>query len=63
VTPLDLPPDPEGASVYATNGNITIHTRPDQIVIITDWFGTAVHLSPADAEFVRDALDPVDTSA
>jgi hypothetical protein len=48
--------------VYATNGNITIHTRPDQI-IITDRFGTTVHLSPADAEFVRDALDPVDATA
>lgn len=48
--------------MYATNGNITIHTRPDQIIIITDRFGTAVHLSPADAEFVRDALDPVDVA-
>jgi len=43
--------------VYATNGNITIHTRPGQI-IITDRFGTAIHLSPADAEFVRDTLEP-----
>jgi len=40
--------------VYASNGNITIETRPDQIVIITDRFGTAVHLSPTDATFVRD---------
>ncbi len=46
--------------MYASNGNITIHTRPDQIVIITDRFGTAVHLSPADATFVRDTLAPVD---
>jgi hypothetical protein len=49
--------------VYASNGNITIHTRPDQIIIITDRFGDNVHLSPADAEFVRDALDPVDARA
>jgi hypothetical protein len=48
--------------VYATNGPITIHTRPDQIIIITDRFGTAVHLSPGDAEFDRDALDPVDVA-
>ncbi len=46
--------------MYASNGNITIETRPDQIVIITDRFGTAVHLSPADATFVRDTLAPVD---
>jgi len=44
--------------VYASNGNITIHTCPDQIVIITDRFGTAVHLSPTDATFVRDTLEP-----
>jgi hypothetical protein len=49
--------------VYATNGTITIHTRPDQIVIITDRFGDTVHLSPADAEFVRDALDPAPADA
>jgi hypothetical protein len=48
--------------VYATNGNITIHTRPDQIIIITDRFADTVHLSPTDAAFVRDALDPVDAS-
>jgi hypothetical protein len=48
--------------VYATNGNITIHTRPDQIIIITDRFGTAIHLSPADAEFVRDNVEPADAT-
>jgi len=46
--------------VYASNGNITIETRPDQIVIITDRFGIAIHLSPADATFVRDTLPPAD---
>jgi hypothetical protein len=57
------PPDLKERPVYATNGNITIHTHPDgQIIIITDRFGTAIHLSPADAEFVRDALEPVDVS-
>jgi hypothetical protein len=48
-------------TVYASNGTITIETRPDQI-IITDRFGDNVHLTPADAEFVRDALDPVNTA-
>lgn len=48
--------------MYATNGNITIHTRPDQIIIITDRFAATAHLSPADAAFVRDALDPVNTA-
>jgi len=48
--------------VYASNGNITIETRPDQIVIITDRFGTAVHLSPTDATFVRDTLEPAATA-
>jgi len=46
--------------VYASNGNITIHTRPDQIVIIADRFGIAIHLSPTDATFLRDTLPPVD---
>ncbi len=49
--------------MYASNGNITIHTRPDTIVIITDRFGTAIHLSPADATFVRDTLASADVSA
>ncbi len=48
--------------MYASNGNITIETRPGQIVIITDRFGTAIHLSPADATFIRDTLAPVDTA-
>jgi len=50
--------------VYASNGNITIHTRPDgRIIIITDRFGAAVHLSPADAEFVRDNVEPAEATA
>ncbi len=59
MTPLDLVAQ-GGPPVYASNCNITIHTRPDQIVIITDRFGTAVHLSPADATFIRDTLPPAD---
>jgi hypothetical protein len=43
--------------VYETNGNITIETRPNE-VIVTDRFGQAVHLSPADAEFVGATLEP-----
>jgi len=45
--------------MYASNGNITIETQPSTIVIITDRFGNRVHLSPADATFVRDTLEPV----
>jgi hypothetical protein len=43
--------------MYASNGNVTIETQPAE-VIITDRYGQAVHLSPADATFVRDTLEP-----
>jgi hypothetical protein len=48
--------------MYASNGNVTIETQPTE-AIITDRFGIAVHLSPADAAWLADQFAPKDTQA